>query len=51
MSRIYDDKHWASDVFAGAVLGYAVGTLIMNRDNWKVRINASPTGITLTGSL
>ena len=51
MSRIYDDKHWASDVFAGAVLGYAVGTVIMNRGNWKVQIHATPTGITLTGKL
>lgn len=25
LERVYDDKHWASDVLAGAVLGIAVG--------------------------
>jgi len=25
MQRIYDDKHWASDVFIGAALGFAIG--------------------------
>lgn len=25
LQRVYDDKHWASDVFAGAALGTAVG--------------------------
>ena len=28
LQRVYDDKHWASDVFAGAVLGTAVGRWI-----------------------
>jgi membrane-associated phospholipid phosphatase len=28
LERIYDDKHWASDVFAGAALGTAVGRWI-----------------------
>lgn len=27
--RMYDDKHWASDVFAGAVLGTAVGKSVV----------------------
>jgi membrane-associated phospholipid phosphatase len=27
-SRIYVEKHWASDVIAGAVLGYSVGVLV-----------------------
>jgi len=30
MSRIYDDEHWASDVFFGAVLGYGIGKLVYN---------------------
>ena len=30
ISRIYDDEHWASDVFFGAVLGYGIGKLIYN---------------------
>jgi len=28
LQRLYDDKHWASDVFAGAALGTAVGRWI-----------------------
>ncbi|MCM2267916.1 MAG: phosphatase PAP2 family protein [Elusimicrobiales bacterium] len=28
LQRVYDDKHWASDVFAGAALGTAVGRWI-----------------------
>ncbi len=33
ISRIHDNKHWASDVFAGAVVGYALGKLIYNKNN------------------
>ncbi len=29
LQRIYDDKHWASDVFAGAVLGTVVGKSVV----------------------
>lgn len=28
LQRVYDDKHWASDVFAGAILGTVVGKSI-----------------------
>nr|NQU94337.1 phosphatase PAP2 family protein [Bacteroidota bacterium] len=31
ISRIYDDEHWASDVLAGAVLGFAIGKLVYNK--------------------
>lgn len=34
LSRIYDNKHWASDVLVGAVFGYAMGKLIYNKDSW-----------------
>jgi membrane-associated phospholipid phosphatase len=27
--RLYDDKHWASDVWAGAVLGTVVGKSVV----------------------
>ena len=30
LSRIYDDKHWGSDVFIGAALGAAVGKFVAN---------------------
>lgn len=33
-SRIYDNKHWATDVIVGAAFGYAMGKLIYNKDNW-----------------
>jgi hypothetical protein len=28
LSRVYDDKHWASDAFAGAALGYFTGKAV-----------------------
>ncbi|MFP4469485.1 MAG: phosphatase PAP2 family protein [Bacteroidales bacterium] len=31
LSRVYDNKHWASDVIAGSALGYAIGQLIYKR--------------------
>jgi membrane-associated phospholipid phosphatase len=36
ISRIYEDKHWASDNFVGAAIGYSVGTWLVNYDkeNW-----------------
>jgi len=32
LSRIYDNKHWASDVLAGAAFGIAVGKLVARND-------------------
>lgn len=29
LSRIYDNKHWASDVFFGAAIGYVVGKAVV----------------------
>ena len=34
LSRLYDNKHWASDALVGAAFGYAMGKLIYNKDNW-----------------
>jgi membrane-associated phospholipid phosphatase len=38
MSRIGLDKHWASDVFIGSVLGYAIGnfTFKQHQNKWHV---------------
>lgn len=51
LSRIYDNKHWASDVFMGAVFGWAMGKLISNRNNWGVNIspykNSTSSGLIL----
>lgn len=32
-SRIYSNKHWASDVFLGGLIGYYVGNYIVNSHN------------------
>ncbi|MBI2270910.1 MAG: phosphatase PAP2 family protein [Bacteroidetes bacterium] len=37
LSRVESNKHWASDVFMGAVLGYSIGKFITRKKNWKVR--------------
>lgn len=29
LSRVYDDKHWSSDIFAGAVIGYLAGRMTL----------------------
>lgn len=39
LSRIHDNKHWASDVFIGAVVGYGIGKLIYSHNNWGVQIS------------
>jgi membrane-associated phospholipid phosphatase len=36
ISRIYDNKHWASDVFLGAALGYTMAELIWKANNWGI---------------
>lgn len=38
ISRIYDNKHWASDVLTGALCGYLVGKLVVNQNNWGIKI-------------
>lgn len=38
LSRINDNKHWASDVFMGAAIGYGIAALIHNKNNWKLRV-------------
>jgi membrane-associated phospholipid phosphatase len=37
LSRIHDNRHWTSDVLAGAALGYGVGQLVSKRGNWLKR--------------
>jgi len=45
LARINDNKHWASDVFMGAVLGIAIGKLVYNNSqkNDKIKIIPSST--------
>jgi len=33
VSRIYNNKHWFSDVLAGAAIGYLTAKFVMNRNN------------------
>jgi membrane-associated phospholipid phosphatase len=35
LSRIHDNKHWASDVVLGAAIGYCVGQIINRSGNFK----------------
>jgi membrane-associated phospholipid phosphatase len=39
LSRIHDNRHWASDVFVGAVVGYGIGKLIYSHNNWGIQIS------------
>jgi membrane-associated phospholipid phosphatase len=43
LSRVHNDRHWASDVFIGSSIGYFVAkkisSLEKNRDSKKVKIN------------
>lgn len=32
LSRMYENKHWSSDVFAGAALGYAIGKFVTKEE-------------------
>lgn len=38
LSRINDNKHWGSDVLIGAALGWGMGKLIYNRNNWGLKV-------------
>ncbi len=42
ISRIYDNKHWASDVLGGAVLGFAIGKLVYTNHQKKSSFAFSP---------
>ncbi len=46
LSRLNDDKHWASDVFIGAALGYAVGKVVYHimEGPKKLTVGVSNTG-------
>ncbi len=51
ISRVYQDQHWSSDTFAGAALGYFVGTWVVDhheQSNSTVKIiNAFPLTISI----
>ena len=35
VSRVYQDKHWASDCFLGAIIGFTVGTWVVKQHERK----------------
>ncbi|MCJ7523722.1 MAG: phosphatase PAP2 family protein [Candidatus Aminicenantes bacterium] len=41
LSRVTEDAHWLSDVFLGAVIGYAVGKMVVR--NQKKRLHWAPS--------
>lgn len=45
LSRIYDRRHWASDVFAGAVIGVVTGHYVTGKHREK-RLSLVPASIT-----
>jgi membrane-associated phospholipid phosphatase len=51
LSRINDNKHWASDVLMGAALGYGMAKVIYNKNNWKVNITPYTNSAGTTGLL
>ena len=34
LARIYDNKHWTSDVIVGAALGYAIGKWVVKNNRY-----------------
>ncbi|UCH93948.1 MAG: phosphatase PAP2 family protein, partial [Candidatus Aminicenantes bacterium] len=38
ISRMTENKHWASDVLVGAVLGYSIGRFVLRKHNNRVNI-------------
>jgi membrane-associated phospholipid phosphatase len=42
LSRITEDTHWISDVFVGAILGYAIGKFIVKKRNRLRKVNVLP---------
>lgn len=46
LSRIYDNRHWASDVLIGSALGFAIGKSIINNHLKNIRLlPVSHTGL------
>ena len=44
LSRVYDNKHWASDVLIGSAIGFGIGQLVVRNDSRLKILPVSPTG-------
>jgi membrane-associated phospholipid phosphatase len=49
LSRLTEDAHWMSDVFVGAVVGYAVGKMVVRNQSKRLQVSPalSPGGVGL----
>jgi hypothetical protein len=48
ISRVYQDQHWASDVFLGGIIGYVVGDWVTSQHKTKISFQAfSPRQLTV----
>ncbi len=45
LSRLYDNKHWASDVMMGAAIGYCVGKVVMKSNNFPFNKIQKPQAV------
>lgn len=43
LSRLTEDDHWLSDVFVGAVVGYAVGKMVVRNQNKRLQLSPAYT--------
>jgi membrane-associated phospholipid phosphatase len=52
LSRLTEDAHWFSDVFVGAVLGYAIGKMVVRNQNKRLQVApaVTPVGMGLSVS-
>lgn len=52
LSRLIEDDHWLSDVFVGAVIGFAVGKMVVRNREKRLQVSPSlaPGGIGLAVS-
>ncbi len=44
LTRIYLDKHWSSDVIAGAAVGWYIGHTVQRSGNWRIAVTPVSTG-------
>jgi len=43
LSRLTEDAHWFSDVFIGAILGYAIGKMVVRNQNRRLQFTPAVT--------
>jgi membrane-associated phospholipid phosphatase len=51
LSRLTEDDHWLSDVFVGALVGYAIGKMVVRNQNRRLQLSPSVSADSLGLSL